>query len=331
MKRLSIIIPLYNSAKWLPKCLNSVLRQDIPIQDLEIICINDGSPDNSAEIARSFQQKYPQSIIVLAQENQGPSGARNNGIRHATGEYICFVDPDDYVTENSYGALLDQMDREQLDALRFNYFVENENYQPISETKHPLNFNYSSQLMTGNEFIATRLQAACYIWTYIFRRCIITDNQIWCYVGDYYDDTPWLPRVLMKAERMNVVDTKVHHYMLRADSLVRTKSPIMIERKLMGSFFLIDTLQKQMVSITDNGVLSWYEYMLAHCTLGLLSYVVGASQERKKEIFGYVKEHNLLPLHYGKCTPRIQRRCRLVNVSPWLYCFLLGIIYQWHN
>lgn len=326
MKRLSIIIPLYNSAKWLSKCINSVLCQDVPIQDLEIICINDGSPDNSAEIARSFQQKYPQSIIVLDQENQGPSGARNNGIKHATGEYVCFVDPDDYVTENSYGTLLDQMDREQLDALRFNYFVENEEYQPISETKHPLNFNYSSQLMTGNEFIATRLQVACYIWTYIFRRRIITDNQIWCYVGDYYDDTPWLPRVLMKAERMNIVDIKVQHYIIRSNSLVRAKSPTMIERKLKGSFFLIDTLQKQMVSIMDKGVLSWYEYMLAHCTLGLISHAVGATKIRKEEIMNFIKEHNLLPLHYDKCTPRNKYRCWLMNINPRLYLFFLRLI-----
>ena len=97
---LSIIIPLYNSAQWLEKCLYSVLKQDIPLAQLEIICINDGSPDNSASIARGISEEVKAQngfspIIVLEQENQGPSGARNNGMRHASGKYLMFVDPDD--------------------------------------------------------------------------------------------------------------------------------------------------------------------------------------------------------------------------------------------
>ena len=97
MKKLSVIIPLYNSAKWLPKCLDSVLDQDVPLDELEVICVNDGSPDNSEQVALQYKEKYPDTIVVISQENQGPSGARNNGMKHATGKYLCFVDPDDYV------------------------------------------------------------------------------------------------------------------------------------------------------------------------------------------------------------------------------------------
>ena len=93
---LSFIIPLYNSAQWLPKCLYSVLNQDIPESEMEIICVNDGSPDNSAEMAREIAKDHP-SIVVIDQENQGPSGARNTGMLHATAKYLCFVDPDDFV------------------------------------------------------------------------------------------------------------------------------------------------------------------------------------------------------------------------------------------
>ena len=92
MKILSFIIPLYNSAQWLEKCLYSVLNQDISEADMEIICVNDGSPDNSAEMARELAKDHP-SIMVIDQENQGPSGARNTGMRHATAKYLCFVDP----------------------------------------------------------------------------------------------------------------------------------------------------------------------------------------------------------------------------------------------
>ena len=96
MKVLSFIIPLYNSSQWLRKCLDSVLKQDIPLEQMEVICVNDGSPDNSADIACEYGKKYPNTILVLNQENQGPAGARNNGIRHAKGKYLCFFDPDDH-------------------------------------------------------------------------------------------------------------------------------------------------------------------------------------------------------------------------------------------
>ena len=219
MKVLSYIIPLYNSATWLPKCLYSVLNQDIPEDEVEIICVNDGSPDNSAEIAREIAKEHP-CIIVIDQENQGPSGARNTGMRAATGKYLCFVDPDDFVEPNVYGSLVKQMEKEQLDMLRFNYQVVNEKYEVIPKRPFEYKFDYTPQLMTGTQFLSERLDIACNIWRYIYRRNIIVDNNIWCFVGDYYDDTPWLPLVLMKAERMNVSDTVVYDYMERSYSLV---------------------------------------------------------------------------------------------------------------
>ena len=130
MKKLSYIIPLYNSAEWLEKCLYSVLNQDIPKSEVEIICVNDGSPDNSADIVREIAKEHP-CIIVIDQENQGPSGARNTGMRAATGKYLCFVDPDDFVQPMVYGRLVQQMEEEQLDMLRFNYQVVNEHYEII--------------------------------------------------------------------------------------------------------------------------------------------------------------------------------------------------------
>ena len=252
MKKLSFIIPLYNSAQWLEKCLYSVLNQDLPESEVEIICVNDGSPDNSADLAREIAKEHP-CIMVIDQENQGPSGARNNGMRHATGKYLCFVDPDDYVEPNVYGGLIKQMEEQQLDMLRFNYQTVNEYDQIIPKRGNELTFDYSPQLMTGAEFLANRLDIACNIWRYIYRRTIITDNNIWCFVGDYYDDTPWLPLVLMKAERLNICDTVVYDYLERSDSLVNASSPRAVQRKIDGSFMLLDLLQDEMKDITDKG------------------------------------------------------------------------------
>lgn len=105
MLRLSIIIPMYNVEPYIERCLSSLQDQDIPMEEYEIICINDGSPDNSREVVIRFQRQN-KNIILIDQSNQGVSKARNNGINVARGKYLLFVDPDDYIIPNSLNSRL---------------------------------------------------------------------------------------------------------------------------------------------------------------------------------------------------------------------------------
>lgn len=95
--KVSVIIPIYNAAEFLEECLDSVLQQSL--KDIEIICVNDGSPDNSLEILKAYEKKDPR-IIILSQENQGAGAARNNGMAIAKGEYLSFLDSDDFFDVN---------------------------------------------------------------------------------------------------------------------------------------------------------------------------------------------------------------------------------------
>ena len=323
-KTLSFIIPLYNSAQWLEKCLYSVLNQDIPESEMEIICVNDGSPDNSADIAREIAKEHP-SIIVIDQENQGPSGARNTGMRRATGKYLCFVDPDDYVEPNVYGGLIKLMEEHQLDMLRFDYQVVNEHYEIIPKRPFELKFDYTPQLMTGTQFLAERLDIACNIWRYIYRTEIITKNNIWCYVGDYYDDTPWLPLVLMKAERMNICDTVVYDYLERSDSLVNAKSPRAIQRKIDGGLMLLDILTEQLKSITDVRVRSWYDRMISHSVVSLLTLVGVCRYANTKQYLKRLQQLNIYPLYTSKADKKAKRKMRMINLSPRFFLWLVSL------
>lgn len=105
MKLLSVIIPIYNVEPYVEKCLLSLLVQDLPLDDYEIICINDGSTDNSKEVVLRLQREYS-NIILIDQENEGVSVARNKGADKATGKYLLFVDSDDFVQENSLGLII---------------------------------------------------------------------------------------------------------------------------------------------------------------------------------------------------------------------------------
>lgn len=114
--KLSIIIPVYKVEEYVQKCLESIVAQDIPTDDYEIIVINDGSPDNSKEIILEFQ-KHQSNLLFIDQENQGVSVARNQGLDAAKGKYILFIDPDDTIVENSLGTILKQADEKAIDIM----------------------------------------------------------------------------------------------------------------------------------------------------------------------------------------------------------------------
>lgn len=105
MKRLSIIVPMYNVASYVERCIRSLEEQDISTEDYEIICINDGSPDASRDVIIVLQKEF-ENIILIDQENQGVSSARNNGMKKASGRYLIFIDPDDYVDPHSFSRVL---------------------------------------------------------------------------------------------------------------------------------------------------------------------------------------------------------------------------------
>lgn len=302
---------------------------------MEIICINDGSPDNSADMAREVGKEHP-SIIVIDQPNQGPSGARNTGMKAATGKYLAFVDPDDFVEPNVYGQLVQQMENKQLDMLRFNYQIVDENYNYVEKRPFENAFDYSPKLMSGAEFLATRLDIACNIWRYVYRREIIINNNIWCFTGDYYDDTPWLPLVLLKAERMNICNTIVYNYLERADSLVKTNVPKMMKRKSDGVILLLKYLEQELADIRSGrlvvnddwteGVIAWYKNIEAHSVVSLLTNIGVSQFSERKNYLGQLRKLNICPLSTETDSPKALRKIRLANVHPLLLIWVLHLM-----
>ncbi len=119
MTKISIIIPVYNAESYLEECLNSIICQDL--EDIEIICVNDGSTDNSALILENYTEKDPR-IINITQINGGVSQARNLGLKQASGDFILFVDADDFLAEHSLKYLYDCTKKNDLDILVFGYY-----------------------------------------------------------------------------------------------------------------------------------------------------------------------------------------------------------------
>lgn len=319
MKLLSIIVPMYNSEKWLPKCVESLLHQDIPAEEYEIVLVDDGSPDGCRKLAEDYASRYG-NILVLSRPNGGTSAARNTGIRAAQGKYLYFVDPDDYVLENSLKDILCKMEDESLDVLRFAYVEVDENGKEVQSVKHPEPIDYSPGIMDGCKFMAERLGGACYVWTYLFRAAIIKDNSIYCQEGVYYDDTTWLPQVLMQASRVDSVDKKRHFYLIRSDSLVQSVTPAAIRKKIDGQMYSIEELQRQRKTLANGDAEKWYGRMITLCVLSLLSYVGKYEFDQRQKYVQFLKAQGVFPLSYFRCTNRNRIKIMMANVSPYLFC-----------
>ena len=131
----SIIIPVYNSENFIPKCLDTILNQETKY-DYEVICINDGSKDHSGEILKQYQDKYPERLIVFEQENQGISAARNKGIILANGEYVGFIDNDDTVAPDYIEHILHRAKETEADIVQCGYSNNTINGELLSEIKN---------------------------------------------------------------------------------------------------------------------------------------------------------------------------------------------------
>lgn len=118
MKKLSIIIPVYNVEKYVGRCLESCLDQDLPKDEYEIIVVNDGTQDNSVQVIEKYI-KPENNVTLIHRENGGLSAARNTGLKHAQGEYVWFVDSDDWIEKDSLSKLIQYIKKYDLDVFRF--------------------------------------------------------------------------------------------------------------------------------------------------------------------------------------------------------------------
>lgn len=320
--KLSIIVPVYNVADYLAKCLDSLLAQDLPQNEYEIIVVNDGSTDNSGDIAQQYADKYA-NITLINQANQGLSGARNAGIKHAKGDYIQFVDSDDYLEANVLGELMEQVEKDELDVLRFNYENVNDNDEIINPNKDPKNFvDFSNQVVDGLTFLNQRLGPACYAVQFIIKKNLLIENNIIFKSGIYFEDTEWTPRMLLKAGRVASTSAVAYYYLVREGSITKAVNIDKQRKVLNDMILLIQSMREQYYQNTD---VIWYLSMIAGTVLSTIGYIAANFYDEHRAYLGWIKELNVYPLSYSQSTQRVKRKLQLINISPNLYCWLMHI------
>lgn len=205
---LSIVVPMYNVERYIGKCLQSCLNQDISPTDYEIIVVNDGSPDNSILIAEDFANKNS-NIYIINQENQGLSIARNKGLSLAKGEYVWFVDSDDWIEMNCLSGITKCLKNTFPDLLQLQYrlvydddSLNKDFYCKIDGVKSGI-----QQMLVGGVPHPAPFT--------IYRRDFLLSNSLNFYPKIYHEDSEFKPRVLYFAKRCVSYDKVVYNYYQR--------------------------------------------------------------------------------------------------------------------
>lgn len=246
MEKVSVIIPVYNVEKYLRKCLDSVINQTY--QNLEIILIDDGSPDNCGDICDQYA-KADNRIKVIHKKNGGLSAARNDGLKLATGKWISFVDSDDWCELDLYEKAVVAAEKENVDILIYNFY-RNYNHREIAIKTFPEAF-----ISTDKKFICKmQLSALCKFyttlhnwsqgspWDKLYKTSLIIDNQLTFTTNvKANEDVIFNLHTFQFAEKIAYIDLYLYHYRDNPNSIVTKYTPdrVRIDKDIYEEMFAI--------------------------------------------------------------------------------------------
>lgn len=222
MKKLSVIIPVYNASAYIERCLQSVEAQTL--RDIEVLLVDDHGQDDSIEKAKMFVAKSQRKDIhyVFAQTptNSGPAAARNIGIEQAQGEYIAFLDADDWIEPQMYETLYGNAQTHNADLSCSNAMQDFEDGQPGKTLSNPKVENGVFSKADKKHFLTTFV---AYFWSFIYRRKWILANQLTFADAKSAEDSSFLACCVLAAERIAQTDQPFYHYIIHSGSLTQRK------------------------------------------------------------------------------------------------------------
>lgn len=219
-KILSIIVPVYKVEQYIRKCLDSICSLPIfKAGQIELIVVNDGTPDHSMTIVEEYKNVYP-DIIIINQQNQGLSIARNNGLDIAKGEYIWFVDSDDVVLDKDLESVISDLLNTKPDIYttqlcRFNEETEIKEIDKYNKYMNPYT------IIRGSDYLFDEGRLGP-VQQYLYRRTFLTDNKLLFEPGVYHEDGDFCLRTFYMANRVYISDKVIYQYFYRAGSIMQS-------------------------------------------------------------------------------------------------------------
>jgi len=262
--KVSVIIPVYNTEKFLEQCLNSIVNQTL--KDIEIIIINDGSTDSSSDIINKFKQKY-KNIIYLSQKNSGQGEARNKALEVCTGEYITFVDSDDFIDIRMIENLYREASKNEIDVLVFNLlpFYKESQINKLSNNNCIVNKIYNKNEILKKFFTSYDIEG--FSCNKFIKKDIFKNNKIKYPLGMKYEDIPTMLDVIINSKRFGIVSYTPYYYRQRLDSTTNTYNLSNV-RDYIKSFYMV----KNVIKIKTNYYYEYEDYIDYHFFTRILNF-----------------------------------------------------------
>lgn len=282
MIKISLVIPVYNVEKYLEKCLNSCVNQDIPIDEYEIIIVNDGTKDNSLNIANEFEQKYS-NIKVYSQENQGLSATRNRGLFLANGEYVWFIDSDDWIERNCLKSVIEEIQGNDLLVMGYIEAYDDESRNKVISYKNH-NLRNGKQLLSERFFPQAQM--------YIYRRTFLLESNLKFFEGIYHEDTEFTPRMLYFADKIKILNEPIYYFYKRPNSITTSSNP----KKAFDCIIVAKSLSVFSENI-DKNLKTQYNNLISLYLNNSLYNTFVMTKEKKNELNLFICEHKYLFKH----------------------------------
>jgi len=309
MAKVSVVVPVYNVYDYIDKCLWSLVNQTL--DDIEIVVVNDGSPDNSQEIIDKYKEKYPNKVKSFIKKNGGLSDARNFGILKCTGEYIGFVDSDDYVEQDMFEKMYNKAKNGNFDVVvcDVNYVYPNKTVKVSSNLKTDITDSLKLKDSMINIYPAA--------WNKIYRREIISDVQFKKDV--WYEDVEFLYRLFPFINSIGVLDLAFVNYVQRDGAITKT-----FDKRL---YHYIDNWNGIVDFYKENNFYDEYFLQLEYCYVRYLyaTFIIQATNFDKKE---FNSAYRAAKENVKKIFPKYRRNryfyCSLKGIYMVVFCKLLA-------
>ena len=282
MKKISIIIPVYNTEKYIERCLNSVINQKY--ENKEIIVVNDGSTDKSEEKIN----KYINKITYIKKENSGLSDTRNVGIEKATGEYIMFIDSDDYIEE----CLLDKLKsyiNQEIEMIKYKSRKVTEEGKEIQIMDGPVfETTKGEEAFSKMCFTDQLMETAC---IYLYKTELLKKNQFRFSKGLYHEDFGLIPLIILKAETFVSTGICGYNYVQSSNSITRNEDYQKTKRKVYDLLTHYDKITEQMERYDIKQETK--QDVRIFCTNAILLRLNELTKEDKKELIKEIRKRKM--------------------------------------
>lgn len=260
-KLISIIIPVYNVAKYLPRCIESVLNQSH--REFEAIFINDGSLDNSLEILQEYS-KNDNRIKIIDKKNEGSGEARNRGLRKSKGKYISFIDSDDWVDRDYLRLMYEEMENSDSDMIMCNPIMA---YDDENKNKNLRTGKFSEINLKKNPEKIVDILGMPVLWNKLYKNKIIEENEINFSKLIIGEDLEFLYRVILNSKKISKVEKNLYFYYQNVNSITKSKFN---EKKLNDIFYVLDKIER---ILTDKISLKYFDRYKVIYIYGALGYL----------------------------------------------------------